>query len=47
MTTSYPHLPLCAGLALYLTGPQLAGAHGNRRTRVPTGVLVPRSWSSE
>lgn len=34
-------------LALYLTGPQLAGAHGNRRTRVPTGVPVPRSWSSE
>lgn len=31
-------------LALYLTRPQLAAAHGNRRTRVPTGVPVPRSW---
>ncbi|MFX1759114.1 MULTISPECIES: pentapeptide repeat-containing protein [Rhodococcus] len=30
-------------LALYLTGPQLAAAHGNRRTRVPTGIPVPRS----
>lgn len=29
-------------LALYLTGPQLAAAHGNRRTRVPTGVPVPQ-----
>ena len=34
-------------LALYVTGPQLAAAHGNRRTRVPTGMPVPRSWSSE
>ncbi|WP_016691107.1 MULTISPECIES: pentapeptide repeat-containing protein [Rhodococcus] len=34
-------------LALYLTGPQLAAAHGNRHTRVPTGVPVPRSWPSE
>ncbi|AYA27703.1 pentapeptide repeat-containing protein [Rhodococcus rhodochrous] len=34
-------------LALYVTGPQLAAARGNRRTRVPTGVPVPRSWSSE
>ena len=31
-------------LALYLTEPQLSAAHGNRRTRVPSGVRVPPSW---
>ncbi|MCQ4134976.1 pentapeptide repeat-containing protein [Rhodococcus rhodochrous] len=34
-------------LALYVTGPQLAAAHGNRRTRVPAGVPVPRSRPGE
>ncbi|MBS9374517.1 pentapeptide repeat-containing protein [Rhodococcus sp. B50] len=33
--------------ALYLTGPQLAAARGNRRTRVPADVPVPRSWLDE